>query len=65
MIRGQQQSAATDHCFLTQEQIAADWGITRARVHQIEKAALAKLRRNILRELTAKNCTLAEWAGLE
>lgn len=55
----------TDHCFLTQEQIAADWGITRARVHQIEKKALAKLRRNILRELAATKQTLAEWAGID
>jgi DNA-directed RNA polymerase sigma subunit (sigma70/sigma32) len=56
---------SADHCFLTQEQIAADWGITRARVHQIEKKALEKLRIAIQRECRTLGITLAEWAGIE
>jgi DNA-directed RNA polymerase sigma subunit (sigma70/sigma32) len=45
----------------SQRQIAARFGVSRARVQQLEQRALDKLRKEIVRQARAAGCTPREW----
>lgn len=46
---------------LTQDEVAARFGITRSRVQQIEQKAFRKIRAAIAADARARGITVAEW----